>query len=118
MAETLREARDNARFSAPDEYCGLATPADAAGVVPPDLDLWREELAAVPTVEKVRLALELERATRAGDPRIRNVEAAGYGDARAESALTSSTFTFGLSLVKSAMANRAAAVEPGPPMSA
>ena len=34
------------------------------------------------------------------------------------SALTISTFTFGLSLAKSATASFAAAVEPGPPMSA
>ncbi|MFM7225835.1 MAG: TldD/PmbA family protein [Actinomycetota bacterium] len=91
VAETLREARDNARFSAVDEHCGLATPADAAACIPPDLDLWRADLATVPTAEKVRLALELERATRAGDPRIRNVEGAGYGDARSESALATST---------------------------
>ena len=46
----------------------------------PTLDLWRDELAAVPTDEKVRIALELERATKAADPRIRNVESASYGD--------------------------------------
>lgn len=91
VAETLREARDNARFSAPDEYVGLAVPGDAEGRQPPDLELWRDELAAVPTDRKVELALELERATRSGDVRIRNVEAAGYGDSRSESALATST---------------------------
>ena len=59
-------------------------------VTPPDLDLWRDELASVPTEEKVRIALELERATKAADPRIRNVESASYGDAFAESALANS----------------------------
>jgi len=88
--ETLKEARDNAGFGEPDEWYGLASPADVDGSVPPDLDLWRDELASVPTEEKVRIALELERATKAADPRIRNVESASYGDALAEAALANS----------------------------
>ncbi len=79
--ETLQEARDNAGFGEPDEWYGLASPADVNGVAAPALDLWRDELASVPTDEKVRIALELERATKAADPRIRNVESASYGDA-------------------------------------
>ena len=59
-------------------------------LAPPDLDLWRDELASVPTEEKVRIALDLERATKAADPRIRNVESASYGDALAEAALANS----------------------------
>ena len=59
--ETLREARDNAAFGEPDEWNALATPGRRRRRrSPPDLDLWREELAAVPTDEKVRIALELE----------------------------------------------------------
>jgi PmbA protein len=88
--ETLREARDNAAFGEPDEWYGLASPADVNGAAPPDLDLWREALVAVPTDEKVRIALDLDRATKAADPRIRNVESASYGDALAESALANS----------------------------
>jgi PmbA protein len=84
--ETLKEARDNAGFGEPDEWYGLATLADVNGTKPPVLDLWREELASVPTEEKVRIALDLERATKAADPRIRNVESASYGDALAEAA--------------------------------
>ena len=90
VEETLREARDNAAFGEPDEWYALASPADANGVVPPTLDVWREELKAVPTDEKVRVALELERATKAADPRVRNVESAGYGDALTEAAIASS----------------------------
>ncbi len=90
IAETLRDARDNAAFGEPDEFYGVASPADVDGVVPPDLDLWREELTKVPTDEKVRIALELERATKAGDTRIRNVESASYGDAQSEAALANS----------------------------
>src|SRR5204863_4367430 len=86
IEETLRDARDNAAFGEPDEWYALASPADANGVTAPKLDVWREELAAIPTDEKVRIALELERATKAADARIRNVESAGYGDAQSESA--------------------------------
>ncbi|HEY5076853.1 MAG TPA: TldD/PmbA family protein [Acidimicrobiia bacterium] len=88
--ETLQEARDNAGFGAPDESYGLASPADINGFAPPALDLWREELVSVPTEEKVRIALDLERATKAADTRIRNVESASYGDALAEAALANS----------------------------
>jgi PmbA protein len=88
--ETLKEARDNAGFGAPDEWYGLASPADVNGSSPPDLNLWRDELGAVPTEDKVRIALDLERATKAADPRIRNVESASYGDALAEAALVNS----------------------------
>ena len=76
VADTLAEARDNATFGVPDEWQALATPDDAAAVEAPRLDLWRDDLLAVPTDDKVALALELERATRAGDPRVRGVEAA------------------------------------------
>jgi len=88
--ETLQEARDNAGFGEPDEWYGLASPADVNGTAPPALDLWREALVSVPTEEKVRIALDLERATKAADPRIRNVESASYGDALAEAALANS----------------------------
>lgn len=90
VAETLAEARDNAVFGAVDEHNGLAAPADFAGIEPPALDLWRDELLAVPATDKVELALELERATKAADPRVRGVESATYGDAAIEAAVASS----------------------------
>lgn len=90
VEETLKEARDNAAFGQPDEFYGLAAPADAQGHQPPTLDLWRDELVAVPTEEKVRIALELERATKAADARVRNVESASYGDSFSEAALANS----------------------------
>ena len=70
IAEALSEARDNAQFGEIDEWNGLAEPD---GVEPPDLDLYRSELATFPTDRKVELALELERAILAGDPRITGV---------------------------------------------
>ena len=88
VRETLEEARDNAGFASPDEWVGLASPD---GVAPADLDLWRDDLAAYPADTKVARALELERAVRAGDPRIRAVESAEWGDAALESAVATST---------------------------
>jgi len=86
LAETLAEARDNAGFGTVDEFLGLASPD---GVEAADLDLFHPELAAFPAGRKVELALEVERATRAADTRIRGVETASYGDTVAESALAS-----------------------------
>ncbi len=88
VAETLAEARDNAGFASPDEHVGLADPD---GVEAADIDLWRDDLAGFPTADKVARALELERAVRSGDPRIRLVESAEWGDAAFESAVATST---------------------------
>ncbi len=90
VAETLRDARDNAAFGEPDEWYGVASLAEANGISPPDLDLWCDSLTTVPTDEKVRIALELERATKVADARVRHVESAGYGDALSEAALVNS----------------------------
>jgi PmbA protein len=87
IAETLDEARDNASFGSVDEFAGLARPD---GVEPADIDLWSPELSGFPTEEKVALALEVERVTRASDPRIKGVETAGYSDISSESAVASS----------------------------
>ena len=88
LAETVAEARDNAAFGEPDPAAGVAVPDDVA---PPHLDLWRPGLAAVPTADKVALALDLERATRAADPRITGVESCDYADSRGESAVVTTT---------------------------
>jgi PmbA protein len=87
LAETLGEARDNAAFVSPEAWVGLPGP-DGQGPVP--LNLWRDELAGYPTARKVSAALDLERAVRAGDPRVRQVESANWGDSWAEMALASS----------------------------
>src|SRR5207248_415902 len=88
IEETLAEARDNATFATPDEFVGLATPD---GVPPADLDLWRDSLASFPTDRKVSLALELEQQVRSGDPRIRQVTNATYGDSSIEAAVATNT---------------------------
>ncbi len=86
--EALEEARDNARFATPDEHVGLARPDGRAPVA---LELWREGLAAVPTDAKIALAVELERAVRGLDRRIRQVVSSDYGDAQVEAAIATST---------------------------
>ena len=88
LAETVTEARDNAAFGEPDEAAGLAEPD---GVEPADLDLWRPGLAEVPTDRKVALAVELERALLAADPRIIGVESCDYGDSLGETAVVTTT---------------------------
>jgi PmbA protein len=88
--DTLQDARDNAKFGEPDEWYALAGPGDVEGVAGVALDLWRDELVAVTTDAKVALALDLDRATRAADVRIRNVESTGYGDALGEAAIANS----------------------------
>ena len=70
LAETLADARDNAGFGTFDEYQGLAEPD---GVPIPELDLYRSSVESFPTDKKVDLALELERAVRASDPRISGI---------------------------------------------
>lgn len=88
LADTLAEARDNATFATDDEWLGLAEPD---GVAVPALDLYREGLAAVPTAAKIDLAMALERAVRAADPRVSGVDAADYADGVSEGAVVTST---------------------------
>ena len=88
LEETLSEARDNAEFAEADEFNGLAVPD---GLDPADLDLFDADLASFSTDDKVALAIELERATRASDPRISGIESAEYVDTIYESAVATST---------------------------
>ncbi len=84
--EVVAEARDNMAFAVPDPHVTLARPD---GVAPMDLDTWDDELLALSTDAKVAMAIELEAAVRAGDPRISGVRSAGYGDAIGLSVLAS-----------------------------
>ena len=84
--DILGEARDNAAFGTVDEYLGLTGPD---GVEPAHLDLYRDELSSVPTDEKIRMAIDLERLTVGADPRMKGVESADYVDVESSSALAS-----------------------------
>jgi PmbA protein len=85
---TLRDARENARYATPDPDVVLAEPDgwDAA-----EIDLWDDGVIDTPLDDKIALALELERATRGADPRVRQVSSADYSDGRVEVALASTT---------------------------
>ncbi len=84
----LHDARDNARFATPDPDVVLA---EDDGVEATELDLWDDGVASTPMEKKVALAVDLERATRAADPRVRQVSSADYGDSQVEVALASTT---------------------------
>jgi PmbA protein len=88
VAETLAEARDNAAFSQPDEWIGLAEPD---GVAPVPFDAFDPAVAAMAPDRKVELALELERMVRAGDPRIAGVRVAAFSDSTSRAAVATST---------------------------
>jgi PmbA protein len=88
IAATVADARDNARFATPDPDVVLAEPD---GVQAAELDLWDDGVASTPMEKKVALAVELERATRSADPRVRQVSSADYADSQAEVALVSTT---------------------------
>jgi len=88
VGEVLEDARDNARFATPDPDVVLATPD---GWEPAVLELWDDAAATIGTDVKIATALELERRTRHGDRRIRQVASADYADAAVEMALASTT---------------------------
>jgi PmbA protein len=119
VAETVAEARDNASFGQPDDALGLVEPGDAGMAEPVALDLWHDDLLGVPAERKVALALEVEAATRAADPRVRGVEAADYGDHALEVVVASSTGVLastrrtGCSIASSALAGDAAETQTG-----
>jgi len=87
IAETVAEARDNVGFGEPDEFYGLA---ESDGVAPVAQELWNEAVVEYPVEAKIELALQLERAVKAGDPRIAGVRTATYGDSAGEVALVTS----------------------------
>jgi PmbA protein len=88
LVETMADARDNAAFGTVDEHLGLAEPD---GVAPVALDLYHPGVEALPLEAKMALAIELERAVRAGDPRIIGVESADYADGVTEAAIATTT---------------------------
>jgi PmbA protein len=89
LAEVVAAARDNARHATPEEAVALADPPrEPAAAVPGLVD---ESLSGVGPDSKVQFAVELERATRAVDRRVRAVENSVYADADSEVAIATST---------------------------
>jgi PmbA protein len=82
-------ARANADYTSEDEAVALASawnenPADVHGLIDPAQE-------SVSAEDKVAFALELERATKALDDRVREVEEAAYSDSDTEVAIATST---------------------------
>jgi len=88
LATVVAEARDNSGFGTPDPDSGLAEPD---GVEAATITLFDERLLTTPTEEKIRLAVELERLTVDGDPRMAGIESSDYADAVVASAIASTT---------------------------
>lgn len=86
LERCVSEARDNSEFGTPDPNAGLAQPDS---VVPQQLDLVDHALVNVPTIDKVEIALELDRAITAADKRVVGHEGADYGDGMGVSAISS-----------------------------
>ncbi|HEU4480393.1 MAG TPA: TldD/PmbA family protein [Actinomycetota bacterium] len=82
------DARTNARHATPDEAVALPEPwAQKPDDVPGLVD---DAQTSVTPDEKVRFAVELERATRGADERVRTVEDAVYADSEIEIAIANS----------------------------
>lgn len=88
LKETLEEARDNASFAEPDEHVGLA---EADDLPRPSLDLYRPETASLSNERKIELALELERAALARDPRVTSGRSISWSDQLFEQAIATTT---------------------------
>lgn len=88
LSEALEDARENARHSSPDDAAGVAEAASAYEDVPDLIDPAQDGVEAD---AKARFAVELEKATRGRDPRVRAVEEAGYSDTSTEVAIATST---------------------------
>jgi PmbA protein len=91
VSRALASARENAAFASPDPMVVFASPD---GVTPAAVDLVDPSAHLVSIDEKIALAKAVESAARSGDPRIRSVDNADYGDSRSEMALVS---TMGIS---------------------
>ena len=89
LDDVVSRARESARFATEDEAVGVA---DAWSVPPADVEgLIDPTLVGVTPDEKVSFAVELERATRTADKRIRTVEEAMYADSESTVAIATST---------------------------
>ena len=89
----VKEARDNSAHATPDEAVALP---ERGGEVEELQGLVDSHQANVSPEQKVEFALELERATRTADPRIRAVEEAIYSDSDADIAIASSNGISGI----------------------
>lgn len=88
VRRAIDQARENATFATVDPFAGLAEPD---GYPRASLALASPSFSDMGASEKIELALELERATLAGDPRIKGVDHCSYGDFSAQAAIATTT---------------------------
>jgi PmbA protein len=87
LLATLEEAADNCAFAEPDDANGLVVPD---GVPVRERDAWSEAVRSFAVEDKIDLALALERAVVAADPRIRGARTTTWSDGWGASAIVSS----------------------------
>ena len=87
IVATVERARENATLGTEDENNVLA---DASEYEPIE-GLFFDEQAAMPTDDKVSLALQVERVAVSSDPNVGKVEQCGFGDAIGRVAIASTT---------------------------
>ena len=85
VRQAVARARENAALGSEDEFNVLPDAVDAE----PLPDLYRERQASLPTDEKVKLAIGLERVATTTDPRVSKVDEAQVGDAVSRVAIAS-----------------------------
>lgn len=85
LRELVERARTNAALAAPDEGNVLPDPKP----IPPLEGILLPELLEAAPEEKVRLAMEVERACRDADGRVTGVETAQYGEGIGRAAIAS-----------------------------
>lgn len=88
LTAVVGQARVNALSSTEDEAVALA---DGGAVYEAVEGLFDEQQPNTPPDQKVAFAIELEKATRSFDPRIRTVEEAVYADSDTDVAIATST---------------------------
>lgn len=79
LERALKLATENAELVAPEAGAALVAWGE-----PPELDLYGEGLSGVSTEQKAGVALELERAARETDPRVKSIPYGGYRDSISE----------------------------------
>lgn len=88
VASALDDARDNAEHGTPDDANGLARPDGVAPVFTSTVD---DELIGMDASRKVELALMVEAALLAADPRVDSATLAQFGDSYGEKAIVTTT---------------------------
>lgn len=82
----VQDARENAAFAETDPHAGIAEPD---GVVPVEVDAWREETLSLAADERIARALEVERRVLEGHEAITGVRTATFSDSAGAGALAS-----------------------------